>query len=609
MTPSFPTIDAEKNLPLYSVVATSLEHVELTVKFAASNDIPLSVKSTGASYSLANQDNDNLLLSMSDFPKHSSGVSSSAPSAITETGGIIENYVDACGTKHGPVMEIGGGETWGDVFQSLAAYNSNRGEDETKYMLSSGAAVTVGASGGWLMGGGLGPFDRSMGLGIDNVLAYKVVTPDGSAVVANECDSETSDLFWALRGGGGGNFGVVVSQISRVHPIKPLVRANVIWMGAPGVKANTEAIPAGMTISGDMIPDTLARGSIGTRQPNLAWTKPESDAPPMEQLDKWYDAMLTVLNPVTMDPNLDGYYGVGCAWAGGFMCADLYFLGTMEEFESTVLAPLRETLGITAMPDAPPTETGPGAAGTGPDFVYIAQQYTEGYYSYASQDCVSAEAGSPQEFVCTDLGYPSANGYSEDAQVDQGGFETRLSWMIPDYIFGTGTAGNPPDQETIDRAKALFAEPLFQGVVGHVLGGVINDVAEDSTSTGPVMRTSALEGLFPFQWIKAIGIQESIDVLDKHLPAGKSAPIFNHDARNLDLLDLLGDWQELYWGSNLPMLREIKAKYDPDNVFQCRDCLTLDNDDGNDDDASSAPGARRVFATSIAMLLGSILLA
>lgn len=432
----------------------------------------------------------------------------------------------------------------------------------------------------------MGPFDRSMGLGIDNVVAYKVVTADGSIKIASACDQETSDLYFALRGGGGGNFGVVVSQISKLHPIKPLVRANVIWMGAPAVRGVTDSLPPGITLSGDMIPDNLAKGSIGTRQTNLVWTKPdpESALSSMEQLGKWWDAMLTVLNPVTMDPNIDGYYGVGCAWAGGYMCADLYFQGTMEDLETIVLAPLRETLGIAAMPDAPATKNGPGAAGTGPEFIYIAQQYNDGYYSYASQDCASAAGGSPQAVVCGDLGYPSANGYDHDVQVDRGGYETRLSWMIPSSVFGTGTAGDP-DGTAAEKAKALFAEPLMSGATGHVLGGVINNVAEDSTSTSPVMRSSALEGLFPFSYIQALGVQESVDVLSKYLPAPGAVPIFNHDALNLDLLERLGkanggdlSWQDLYWGTNLPRLQEIKAKYDPNNVFQCRDCLTTDHD-------------------------------
>ena len=50
--------------------------------------------------------------------------------------------------------------------------------------------------------------------------------------------------------------------------------------------------------------------------------------------------MLGVLNPATMDERLDGYMSPGCFWQGTYICADLYFRGTMEEFEEAFLAPL-----------------------------------------------------------------------------------------------------------------------------------------------------------------------------------------------------------------------------------------------------------------------------
>ena len=81
--------------------------------------------------------------------------------------------------------------------------------------MSSGAAVTVGGAGGWLQGGGLGPLDRALGLGIDNALSFEVVLASGELVTADACSQP--DLFWALRGGGGGNWGVVVSATSKVH--------------------------------------------------------------------------------------------------------------------------------------------------------------------------------------------------------------------------------------------------------------------------------------------------------------------------------------------------------------------------------------------------------
>jgi FAD/FMN-containing dehydrogenase len=54
------------------------------------------------------------------------------------------------------------------------------------------------------------------GLGVDRVVQFKVVTPDGVYRTANECLN--SDLFWALRGGGGNAFGVIMESSSVVEP-------------------------------------------------------------------------------------------------------------------------------------------------------------------------------------------------------------------------------------------------------------------------------------------------------------------------------------------------------------------------------------------------------
>ncbi|KAH7337689.1 FAD-binding domain-containing protein [Rhizoctonia solani] len=78
-----------------------------------------------------------------------------------------------------------------------------------------GTDKTVGAAGGWLQGGGHGILSNTLGLGVDRVLQFKVVTPDGILRTANAC--QNSDLFWALRGGGGGTFGVVLEGTSRVE--------------------------------------------------------------------------------------------------------------------------------------------------------------------------------------------------------------------------------------------------------------------------------------------------------------------------------------------------------------------------------------------------------
>ena len=71
------------------------------------------------------------------------------------------------------------------------------------------------------MGGGYSILSRKFGMGVDAVLGFKIVTADGSLLTADA--TQNTDLFWALRGGGGGSFGVVVEVTLRIFPVPPKV--------------------------------------------------------------------------------------------------------------------------------------------------------------------------------------------------------------------------------------------------------------------------------------------------------------------------------------------------------------------------------------------------
>ena len=73
---------------------------------------------------------------------------------------------------------------------------------------------------GWAMGGGHGFLTGSYGMGADNIIEAEVITPDGELVIANSYQNE--DLFWAIRGGGGGTFGLVLSATIKAYPMPSL---------------------------------------------------------------------------------------------------------------------------------------------------------------------------------------------------------------------------------------------------------------------------------------------------------------------------------------------------------------------------------------------------
>ncbi len=177
--------------PAAIVTPTSAAEVQKAMAFAAAHNLKVAPRGGGHSYVGASTANGTMVLDLRQLP-----------------GGI--NYDPATG-----YVTVTPATGLYAIHQALAA--AGRG-------IPTGTCPTVGAA-GHALGGGLGAQSRHAGLMSDQLVSATVVLPGGGAVTASA--NENPDLFWALRGGGGGNFGVTTALTFATFPVNDMDVVNL----------------------------------------------------------------------------------------------------------------------------------------------------------------------------------------------------------------------------------------------------------------------------------------------------------------------------------------------------------------------------------------------
>jgi hypothetical protein len=113
-------------------------------------------------------------------------------------------------------VRVGGGNLWGEVDHATHPFG---------LAVPAGIVSSTGV-GGLTLGGGVGYLSRKYGLTIDNLLEADMVLADGSFVTVNA--KQNTDLFWAIRGGGG-NFGIVTSFKFQAYEVKNVFAGPTLW--------------------------------------------------------------------------------------------------------------------------------------------------------------------------------------------------------------------------------------------------------------------------------------------------------------------------------------------------------------------------------------------
>lgn len=371
---------------------------------------------------------------------------------------------------------IGGGAHLIDVYSTLS---------QSGVVIPAGSCPTVGIT-GLTLGGGVGVLGRKFGLTCDNLLSAQIVLANGKLIT---CDKQTnSDLFWALQGGGGGNFGVVTSLTFQVHPVSELSLFTLNWPWQHATAVVNTWQHWGPNAPDELWSNCLLLGAAGTHsQPTVRvnGVYVGEAAPLNAQLQQ-------LINQIGLQPSSSYVY----------------------------TDPLLETMMVEA-----------------------------GCYGETVATC-HLPSQNPQGKVGRDT-----------SQAKSDYVNTALPIQAIDILVNAINAR---------QASSLLANG---GIGMDSYGGAINRVAADATAF--VHRNS----LFSIQYTASWNAGDPNTTVQANAAWLNSVwtslrPYVSGEAYQNYIDPQLPNWEQAYYGSNLTRLKQVKATYDPGNLFHFAQSIT-----------------------------------
>jgi FAD/FMN-containing dehydrogenase len=509
LTQTLGWVDAWATQPsVYAVAARNVQDIAAAVNFAREHNLRLVVKGGGHSYQGTSNAPDSLLI----WTRHMHDIA------------LHVGFVPG-GCEHSmqpqPAVTLGAGTIWMQAYQAVTTQSA-------KYV-QGGGCTTVGVA-GLIQSGGFGSFSKHYGLAAGSLLEAEIVTADGKIRVANA--STNPDLFWALKGGGGGSFGVVSRVTVRLHELPQFFGVTNFTVKAASDDAYRGLIREFVSFYRDHLFNDHWGEQVGLNPDNSLEIKMLFQGLDAEQAKKVWQPFLAW---VARSPKL---YSVGRVVVGSLPAQRMWDMQWWKEHWPEIAIPDTNALiglfdyalahvfqpifEIDDRPEAGPNNTWwKGDAGQVGWFIW-------GYES---------------------LWLPASLLESDSQQRLADALFSSSRYSSVGLHFNKGLAGAP--QEAIAAAKDTAMNPA---VLNAFALAIVADGQGPAYPEIPGHEPSVAEGR-----TAAERIDKCIDQLRAVTgQTGAYVSESNYFEKG---------WQQAYWGSNYPRLAVIKKKYDPDGLF------------------------------------------
>jgi len=470
---------------VYAVAATTIADVVAAVNFARENKLRLVVKGGGHSYQGTSDAADSLLVwtrSMNNVVLHDAFVAQGCANAAPQ-----------------PAVTVEAGAVWVHTYDAVTTKGG-------RYVQGGGCA-TVGVA-GLIQSGGFGSFSKNYGTAAGGLLEAEIVTADGQVRIANACTN--SDLFWGIKGGGGGSFGVVTRLTLRTRELPAFLGGVDLKVTATSDAAFQRLIGRFFSYYSESLLNAHWGESIVFGADNTFEVSMAVQGLDRQQAKSAWSPFIDWINASPQDFTVTSPFRV--------------HIGPAQDYWNA--AYLKKN-----RPDRVFFDERPGAPD---DHIWFAEQNTElgaFFHGYES-------TWLPASLLHKDR----LNNFAQAL------FAATRHWAVGLH-FNKGLAGANEADVAAARDTAMNPAVLTAFALAIIAGGI--------PAAYPDLAGSPLDLATARRNAEAIG--RASDALRQVVPdAGSYVSESNFFERG---------WQRSFWGSNYPRLRAVKTKYDPEGLF------------------------------------------